>query len=158
MKTITESEALSRVAFYCSSAEHCRYEVEEKLRKWSLDEQVIGRILQKLESERYVDDDRYCRAFVADKINFAKWGKMKISRALSMKKIDDKIIQKYLLQIDEDEYKAMLRHLIAEKKRTIKGGNEYQIQGKLIRFALSRGFHLKDIYQCLGKQDDEFLE
>ena len=75
-----------------------------------------------------------------------------------MKKIDDKIIQKYLLQIDEDEYKAMLRHLIAEKKRTIKGGNEYQIQGKLIRFALSRGFHLKDIYQCLGKQDDEFLE
>ena len=31
MKT-TESEALSRVAFYCSSAEHCRYEVEEKLR------------------------------------------------------------------------------------------------------------------------------
>ena len=30
MKTITESEALSRVAFYCSSAEHCRYEVEEK--------------------------------------------------------------------------------------------------------------------------------
>ena len=52
MKTITESEALSRVAFYCSSAEHCRYEVEEKLRKWSLDEQAIGRILQKLESER----------------------------------------------------------------------------------------------------------
>ena len=84
MKTITESEALSRVAFYCSSAEHCRYEVEEKLRKWSLDEQAIGRILQKLESERYVDDDRYCRAFVADKINFAKWGKMKISRALSL--------------------------------------------------------------------------
>lgn len=117
MKTITESEALSRVAFYCSSAEHCRYEVEEKLRKWSLDEQAIGRILQKLESERYVDDDRYCRAFVADKINFAKWGKMKISRALSLKKIDDEIIQKYLLQIDEDEYKAMLRHLIAEKKK-----------------------------------------
>ena len=105
-----------------------------------------------------MDDDRYCRAFVADKINFAKWGKMKISRALSMKKIDDKIIQKYLLQIDEDEYKAMLRHLIAEKKRTIKSGNEYQIQGKLIRFALSRGFHLKDIYQCVGKQDDEFFE
>ena len=75
-----------------------------------------------------------------------------------MKKIDDKIIQKYLLQIDEDEYKAMLRHIIAEKKRTIKGGNDYQIQGKLIRFALSRGFHLKDIYQCVGKQDDEFFE
>ncbi|HCK25112.1 MAG TPA: RecX family transcriptional regulator, partial [Bacteroides graminisolvens] len=30
--------------------------------------------------------------------------------------------------------------------------------GKLIRFALSRGFHLKDIFQCVGKQDDEFFE
>jgi SOS response regulatory protein OraA/RecX len=47
-------------------------------------------------------------------------GKMKISRALSLKKIDDEIIQKYLLQIDEDEYKAMLRHLIAEKRERLR--------------------------------------
>jgi regulatory protein len=120
MKTITESEALSRVAFYCSSAEHCRCEVEEKLRKWSLDEQAIGRILQKLESERYVDDDRYCRAFVADKINFAKWGKMKISRALSMKKIDDKIIQNICLQIDRMNIKRCYAILLPKKRERLK--------------------------------------
>lgn len=36
MNTITEDEALNRVAAYCSAAEHCRAEVSEKLQKLSL--------------------------------------------------------------------------------------------------------------------------
>ena len=36
MNTITEDEALNRVAAYCSAAEHCRAEVSEKLQKWGI--------------------------------------------------------------------------------------------------------------------------
>lgn len=36
MNTITEEEALNRMAAYCSAAEHCKAEVNEKLQKWGL--------------------------------------------------------------------------------------------------------------------------
>ena len=41
MNTITEEEALNRMAAYCSAAEHCKAEVNEKLQKWGLPYEVI---------------------------------------------------------------------------------------------------------------------
>ncbi len=43
MNTITEEEALNRMAAYCSAAEHCKAEVNEKLQKWGLPYEVINR-------------------------------------------------------------------------------------------------------------------
>ena len=46
MNTITEEEALNRMAAYCSAAEHCKAEVNEKLQKWGLPYDVINRIIR----------------------------------------------------------------------------------------------------------------
>ena len=83
MTEITESDALSRVAAYCSTAEHCRAEVTEKLQRWGIPYDAINRILNHLEQEKYIDEERFCRAFISDKYRFAKWGKVKIGQALS---------------------------------------------------------------------------
>ena len=45
MNTITEEEALNRMAAYCSAAEHCKAEVNEKLQKWGLPYEVLSRSL-----------------------------------------------------------------------------------------------------------------
>ena len=47
MNTITEDEALNRVAAYCSAAEHCRAEVSEKLQKWGIAYEAIPGLKQK---------------------------------------------------------------------------------------------------------------
>ena len=77
---LTDEEALNRVASYCSTAEHCRAEINEKLQRWGIAYDTIARILDRLESEKFIDDERFCRAFVNDKFRFAKWGKMKIAQ------------------------------------------------------------------------------
>ena len=48
MNTMTEEEALNRVAAYCSAAEHCRAEVSDKLQKWGIAYDAIERILARL--------------------------------------------------------------------------------------------------------------
>ena len=63
MNTITEEEALNRMAAYCSAAEHCKAEVNEKLQKWGLPYEVINRIIDRLVVEKFIDEERYCRAF-----------------------------------------------------------------------------------------------
>ena len=117
---LTDEEALNRVASYCSTAEHCRAEINEKLQRWGIAYDTIARILDRLESEKFIDDERFCRAFVNDKFRFAKWGKMKIAQGLYMKKIPSDVAWRYLNEIDEEEYLSILRDLLASKRKRMK--------------------------------------
>lgn len=155
MNTITEEAALSKVAAYCSAAEHCRAEVSEKLQKWGIDYKAIERILNRLEDEKYIDDERYCRAFINDKFRFAKWGKMKIGQGLYMKKVPADVAWRYLNEIDQEEYLTVLRGLLVAKRKSVRANDDYELNGKLIRFALSRGFEMKDIKLCVEVSDEE---
>lgn len=154
MTNITETEALSKVASYCSTAEHCRAEISEKLQRWGLPYDAIDRILQRLENEKYIDEERFCRAFVNDKYRFAKWGKVKIAQALQLKKISYGTCLQFLNEIDEEEYLSILNGLLTTKRKSIHAENEYELNGKLMRFALSRGFEMKDIRHCIPLSDE----
>lgn len=146
---LTEQEALSKVTNYCAAAEHCRAEVSDKLQRWGIAYETIARILNKLETEKYIDEERYCRAFVNDKFKFDKWGKRKIAQELHMKKIPSDVAWRHLNGIDDEEYLATLNGLIAKKRKSIHADNEYLQTQKLIRYAVSRGFELKDIRRCM---------
>ncbi len=149
MTEMTESAALNKVASYCATAEHCRSEIVEKMQRWGMPYEVIERIADRLEQEKYIDEERYCRAFVQDKYRLAKWGKVKIGEALKLKKIPSYVYRPYLEAIDHDEYIGILQSLLAGKRRSIRGGTEYEVNGKLARFALSRGYEMADIRLCM---------
>lgn len=155
---ITEEEALNKVASYCSSAEHCRAEINDKLQRWGIAYEAIARILGQLETEKYIDDERYCRAFVKDKFRLAKWGKIKIAQGLYMKKIPSDTAWRYLNEIDEEEYLSILQGLLASKRKSIHAQNEYELNQKLIRFAISRGFEIKDIKRCIEVSEEDIYE
>lgn len=158
-KEMTEQEAFLQLASVCANAEHCQHEMLEKMRKWELSETVKARVMARLVKERYVDDERYARAFVKDKIRYNKWGRRKVQQALWMKHIDDDIQKRVLDDIDDDEYLSVLRPLLKQKSKSIKAENDYERKQKLVRFALGRGFTFDIIRQCLDTSDineDEF--
>lgn len=159
MIEITETEALSRVAAYCSTAEHCRAEIVEKLQRWGMAYDAMDRILDRMEQEKYIDEERFCRAFIRDKYRFAKWGKVKIGQALQLKKISSMTFRPLLNEIDEEEYLSILRDLLVSKRKSVRAENDYELNGKLMRFALSRGFEMKDIRRCIDVSDEnEYIE
>ena len=154
MIEITETEALNRVAAYCSTAEHCRAEIAEKLQRWGIAYDAIERILDRLEQDKYIDEERFCRAFINDKYRFAKWGKVKIKQALQLKKIPSVTYHSFLNEIDEEEYLSILRDLLNSKRKSVRAEIEYELNGKLMRFAFSRGFEMKDIRRCIDLSDE----
>ena len=158
-KEMTEQEAYLQLAALCAQAEHCQQEMRDKMRRWELDETVQNRIIARLVKERYIDDERYTRAFVKDKIRYNKWGRRKVQQALWMKHIDTDIQQRVLDEIDEKEYLDVLRPLLKQKRKSIKAANDYELNQKLVRFALGRGFGFDIIRQCLNVDDEsEFSE
>ena len=152
-KDMTEQEAYLQLAALCAQAEHCQQEMRDKMRRWELDETVQNRIIDRLIKERYVDDERYARAFVKDKIRYNKWGRRKVQQALWQKHIDADVQQRVLDEIDEKEYLDILRPLLKQKRKNIKAESDYELNQKLVRFALGRGFGFDIIRQCLNVDD-----
>ena len=158
-KEMTEQEAFLQLASLCANAEHCQHEMLEKMRKWELTEAVQARVMARLVKERYVDDERYARAFVKDKIRYNKWGRRKVQQALWLKRIDDDVQQMVLDEISDEEYLKVLNPLLKQKSKSIKAESDYERSKKLVRFALGRGFTFDLIRQCMDTSninEDEF--
>jgi regulatory protein len=156
----TEQEAYLTLAALCAQAEHCQWEMLEKMRRWEVPEETQARVMQRLVKERYVDDERYARAFVKDKIRYNKWGRRKVDQALWQKHIDEDIRKRVLDEVDDDEYLKVLRPLLKQKRKSTKANSDYELNQKLMRFALGRGFTFDIIRQCIDveeePEDDDF--
>lgn len=154
MKQKTEQDAYLTLAALCAQAEHCQWEMVEKMRKWEIPEEAQARIMERLAKERYVDDERFARAFAKDKVRYNKWGRRKVEQALWQKHIDEDIRKNVLNEIDDEEYLSVLRPLLKQKRKSIKAQNDYELNQKLMRFALGRGFTFDIIKQCIDVEDE----
>lgn len=160
MKQISEPEMLHRAAAYCSAAERCIQDVEKKIKAAGLTGEESDRIIARLLKERFIDESRFARYFVNDKLRFNKWGRIKISYELQRKGIPADIRAEALAGIDEQEYQDILSSLLKSKKKTTRGKDERDVYTKLLRFAAGRGFEGRDANRCLkqlfnGNEYDE---
>lgn len=150
----SEQEAYIKLSALCASAEYCEVDLRKKMRNWEvLPSDAIESIFSRLRAERFIDDERYARAFVRDKFRYNHWGRVRITQELKMRKISASVIEEALEEIPEDDNLDVLRQLISTKRKSVKGKSDYEIKCKLIRFALGRGFQMDDIMKVVGDVD-----
>ena len=158
-KECREEEARLKAEAYCAMSEHCSDDVCRKLEQWGAPLAAYDSILRYLKKQKFVDDQRYAIAFVRDKYRFNQWGRIKIAQSLRLKRIDTESINLAMEEIDEEEYQEALLSLLQKKLPAIKAKNDYERNGKLIRFAASHGYSMDEILQSLkriGCEDDYF--
>ena len=158
-KEMTAQQAYLKLAELCAKGEHCQQELLVKMQRWGLSDEAQANVMERLVGERYVDDERFCRAFVHDKIHYDKWGRRKVEQALWTKRIGDSISKPLLDEVDDEEYLSILRPMLKQKRKSIKAQSEYELTMKLIKFAIGRGFTMDIIKQCIEVEDeDEFMD
>ena len=151
---MTEEQALQKLAALCSQSEHCTSEMKEKMTRWGIDEDAQQRVVEYLVANRYVDDRRYARSFVNDKLKYNKWGPRKIEQSLWMKHIDESILREALDDVDNEEYISVLRPLLTSKRKTTKAETDYEMNQKLLRFAIGRGFSFEQVKEVIDDVDE----
>ncbi|GHU72966.1 hypothetical protein FACS189413_16800 [Bacteroidia bacterium] len=151
MKSTTYEQALHQLATYCSRTEHCSFDLRQKMTNWEINPSDQEKIIQRLQKEGFLSNERFCNAFVKDKSRFNKWGSRKIRYELMKKQIPQNLIQEALQLIDSQESTEQLKQLLEQKRKTVKGANDYEINQKLIRFAVGRGFDVEAISRILGQ-------
>lgn len=154
-KPLTPGEALNKAAAYCTLCERCVSEVSTKLTAWGVPYAVQEEIITRLTNEKFIDEARYCRAFVNDKVRFNRWGRLKITAALREKRLPQEYIKEAMENIDEDAYQQSLQETIDIKRRELKGKDDFATQQKIIRHAASRGYEPSLIIKAINYSGDE---
>ena len=155
MKELPPGEALNKAAAYCTLCERCVSEVTAKLTAWGVPHCEQEKIITRLIEEKFINEARYCHAFVNDKVRFNRWGRIKIRAALSEKRLPRELINEAMDNIDEEQYTTSLAEVIAAKRKELKGVNDYTTKQKIMRFAASRGFEPAMIMRVIDIECDE---
>lgn len=144
-------ELLQRAQQLCAVKEYCVSEITAKILQWGEnDPEITATVIGKLISEKFIDEERYCRAFALDHFKYQHWGKVKISAGLRIKKIPAAAISEGLDAIDNEEYLAMLGELLETHRPSVKSKNRYDLKGKLVRYALGKGFESQAVYEAVN--------
>lgn len=155
MPAISPEEAFRKTATLCTRKEYCRSEIRQKLLRYGLAAAAHETVLQRLEAEGFLDEDRYARAFAHDKFRHDRWGRLRIRQALRLKGLSSDAIEAALAEsADEADYEAQLRNLLRAKARTTVGRTDYERRQKLAAFALRRGFEADSVFRLLEMEEE----
>lgn len=136
-RELSKAEWLSKAEAYCARAEHCAADVRRKLFEWSAPADIFDEIEEKLRENDFINDARFCHAYVHDKVEYQAWGRLKIRAGLQALQLPDSAIREAMEAIDENKYADNLRKLITQRQK--------ESEDKRLRFLAQRGFTYEEI-------------
>ncbi len=151
-KRYSIQEAREKIRAFCAYRERSQYEVKNKLYDYGLYTDAVNEEISNLIQENFLNEERFARAFVRGKFSIKKWGRIKIKQALYPHQLSDYILKKAFSEIDEDDYLNTLEQIIEKKGREVKLKNEFQRNGKIAQYAISRGFEPELVWDLIKNQ------
>jgi regulatory protein len=139
-KFLTKEQALQKLRQYCAYQERSHYEVQQKLWELGVRRAEHDEIVSTLIEEDYLNEERFAKTFAGGKFRMKDWGRKKIYHALKEKQVSEYSIKKAMKEIDDEEYKKVLKEL-AEKKHISLKGQQYLIRKKkTMDYLLQKGY------------------
>ncbi|MBR5864679.1 MAG: RecX family transcriptional regulator [Alistipes sp.] len=140
-KTKTAQQALQSLMRLAARSEKSTGDALRLMRTWGVSEAEQRGVLEKLIADRYIDNRRYAEAYAREKSRLAGWGERKIAMQLRMKGVERETISAVLAEVLQDDSMAeRLQEKLEKKLRTVKAANDYELRGKLLRYALGLGY------------------
>ncbi len=130
---------MTRMQKYCGYQDRCHHEVRYKLVNIGIYGDDLEDIIASLVNDKYLDEERFVKAYTQGKFRNNKWGMTRIVQGLKAKRIGDYLIQKAKAEIDPKEYEVQLVELLKKKEASLsnKTRNPYQ---SLFNYAYSKGY------------------
>ena len=137
---LSKRDWLDKAEAYCAKSEHCAADVRRKLYEWQTPAEIVEFIEQNLYANDFLNDARFCAAYVHDKVAYQSWGRLKIQAGLRALDLPESEISQALKNIDETVYFGNLRKLIHSRSS--------DSEDKRLRFLSQRGYTFDEIRKC----------
>lgn len=149
-KLSSDDKLYNQTLRYVAMRPRTRWEIETYLERKGASPALTEQILNKLSIIGLIDDDKFARAFVADRRLLRPTSRRKLIAELKKKHVPNDIIEQAVGSEREDE-RAALKEVIAKKRKQAK----YQDDLKLMQYLARQGFNYDDIKTALNREPEE---
>lgn len=132
----------NKAAAFCAYQERTHGEVRERLRKWGVYGSDAEEIIAGLITQNYLSEERFARTYAGGKFRVRQWGRLKIKMELKRRGLSEYNIGEGIKEIGDSDYKEGLMSLLKKKSRSLPGKDSRELEAKLVRFALGKGYEM----------------
>lgn len=139
----------NKVIKYISIRLRSKKEIIDYLKKMDLSIEVVEDIVNKLITNKYIDDERFSKAYIKDKYNFSNNGPYKIINELVKLGIDKDIAYTYTFDIINNE-EEKINKLIDKYIKLDKKHNWYYLRNKIYNNLINLGYSKEIVISILN--------
>ena len=140
-KSLTKDQALYKLQRYCAYQDRCHQEARNKLFELGVYGMDQEEVITELIKENFLNEERFARSYARGKFYFQKWGRMKITNELRIRKISPYLLKKAMEEIVEEDYLVTIDLLIEKKENDYHLiDSPYERKQKIANFLINKGF------------------
>ena len=125
-------------------------ELRDYLKNKEEDTIIIEEVIDKLIDYKYLDDDRFTKAFIKDKLNFTNWGDYKIKNELKRLGVNEEIIYNNISNIDDNIYYERINKIIDKDISTNKKYSGIKLKNKIYNHLLTLGYSKEKVISIIN--------
>ena len=126
-------------------------EIREYMKRKNVSERLIDETISKLIKNKLLDDEKFTKAFISDKLNFTTMGPYRIELELKKHNINDNIINKYMGEIDNRILDDKINKQISKLIKSNHG--KTNLKNRIYNNLLNLGYSSEYILDNLNKYD-----
>lgn len=137
---LDKKQALVKAEHFCVYQERSQKEIRYKLVEWGMRGDELEEIISELILNNFLNEERFAKSYVSGKFNIKHWGRVKIKQGLKLKGVPDKILQKAIYSIDDDDYLQTIEKLAIKKVQSLSENDPFKRKNKLMSYLQAKGF------------------
>lgn len=156
-ENLSDYERLLQYAIWLiSKKRYTCLEIQKKLQQFLnkhelKDENASKKVIDRLKELDYLNDNKYAKDYVSDRIRFNPRGKFLLKRELKSKGIDEDLANSTLNDTDVDELE-MAKELLQKRRFNFEVELSQKEIDRIYRFLASKGFNKEIIYKAFQSQ------
>jgi regulatory protein len=137
---LDKKQALAKAESFCVYQERSQKEVRYKLVEWGMRGDELEEIITELILNNFLNEERFAKTYASGKFNIKHWGRVKIKQGLKLKGVPDKILQKAIYSLDDDDYLQTIEKLAIKKADSLNENDPFKRKNKLMSYLQAKGF------------------
>ena len=125
-------------------------ELRDYLKNKEEDTIIIEEVIDKLIDYKYLDDDRFSKAFIKDKLNFTNWGDYKIKNELKRLGVNEEVIYNNISNIDDNIYYERINKIIDKDISINKKYSGIKLKNKIYNHLLTLGYSKEKVISIIN--------
>lgn len=128
-------------------------EITKYLTKNNYDKKIIDEVIDRLEKEKYLDDDLYIRAYINDQVTLTLKGPMLIYKELVKLGFAKDKIQNYLGNFTDDVWQEKITKIIGKKIKSNHNLSSKMLKINIKNYLINQGFNSEIVNKELANFD-----